>query len=170
MSSLSAAGSGSSNRPDSTPPTGATTTAVHPLLRTTLRYTLSAKEYKLLHDYLVKRSPTAVQKRFVSPQRYEALYHSSSPPSGRSGDGKSSSRGGDDYNAAAVRAALRVFLAASAGLKAWDVISGRLAGKAAAKTKYVPVSILLPQQALEILSSSSILSSPFVHSSPNQSI
>jgi hypothetical protein len=36
--------------------------------------------------------------------------------------------GGDDYNTAAIRASLRVFLTTSAALKAWGVIQMRLLG------------------------------------------
>lgn len=37
--------------------------------------------------------------------------------------------GRDDYNAAAVRASLRVFLATVAGLKVWDIVKERVFGR-----------------------------------------
>ncbi|KAI9715158.1 MAG: hypothetical protein M1812_006137 [Candelaria pacifica] len=85
---------------------------VDPILRNALRFTVSAKEYKLLHQYLINRSPPAVQKRAPQPRRYESIVHSK-----------------NDYNAAAVRASLRVFLATQTGLKLWDVISTKLLSK-----------------------------------------
>ncbi|KAI9700855.1 MAG: hypothetical protein M1836_002225 [Candelina mexicana] len=90
-------------------PAEAKPTKVDPILRNALRFTVSAKEYKLLHHYLINRSPPAVQKRAPQPRRYESIVLSK-----------------NDYNAAAVRASLRVFLATQTGLKLWDVISGKL--------------------------------------------
>ncbi|KAI9775176.1 MAG: hypothetical protein M1835_005919, partial [Candelina submexicana] len=84
-------------------------TKVDPILRNALRVTVSAKEYKLLHHYLINRSPPAVQKRAPQPRRYESIVLSQ-----------------NDYNAATVRASLRVFLTTQTGLKLWDVISGKL--------------------------------------------
>ncbi|KJZ71662.1 hypothetical protein HIM_08974 [Hirsutella minnesotensis 3608] len=66
-----------------------------PVLRNTLRYTISAREYAVLHKYILSRSrvlrrsapgPATVDKALARP-------------------------GGDDYNARAVRHALRVFAA-----------------------------------------------------------
>lgn len=74
-----------------------------PVARTALRYTLSPREYTLLHDYLISRVP-AVQKRSPPPPRYEALVKRS-----------------DDYNAAAVRASLRVALGTLTALKVWEL-------------------------------------------------
>jgi hypothetical protein len=94
--------------------------SIDPILRNTLRYTISAKEYKLLHDYLISRSPSPLKKRAPQPTNYEAVVKSR-----------------DDYNAAAIRAALRVFLATGTGLKIWDIVMGQLMGKGKPK-KYVP--------------------------------
>jgi hypothetical protein len=94
--------------------------SIDPILRNTLRYTISAKEYKLLHDYLISRSPSPLKKRAPQPTNYEAVVKSR-----------------DDYNAAAIRAALRVFLATGTGLKLWDIVMGQLMGKGKPK-KYVP--------------------------------
>ena len=85
--------------------------------RNALRYSLSAREYKLLHRFLIERSATA-KRRVPAPARYERVV-TGAPE--------------DDYNAAAVRAALRVWLATYSGLKIWDLLSARLfaRGKAA---------------------------------------
>lgn len=96
-SSASSGSSGSSKRP------------IDPILRNALRYTVSAKEYKLLHQYLISRAP-AVQKRTPQPKRYEAIVKS-----------------GDDYNVSTVRASLRVFVTAYGGLTAWQIIMRKMA-------------------------------------------
>lgn len=77
-----------------------------PLTRNALRYSLSPREYKLLHKYLIARAPV-VKKRVPQPARYE----------------KSVDATGGDYNAAAIRASLRVFAGTMAGLKVWDLIT-----------------------------------------------
>lgn len=93
------------------------TAHVDPVLRNAIRYTISAKEYKTLHEYLLKNSPKVVRNRAPQPSKYDAAIKNK-----------------DDYNAAAVRASLRVFIAAQTGLKLWDIImaqiarSGRLVG------------------------------------------
>lgn len=79
-----------------------------PILRNALRYTVSAKEYKLLHEYLISRAP-AVEKRTPQPRRFEKIVQSK-----------------NDYNVAAVRASLRVFVLAYGGLKGWELILRKL--------------------------------------------
>ncbi|KAF2738181.1 hypothetical protein EJ04DRAFT_429555 [Polyplosphaeria fusca] len=79
-----------------------------PILRNALRYTVSPREYQLLHQYLLSRAP-AVKKRALPPRRYDAV-----------------ARGSDDYNAAAVRASLRLAVLTFSGLKAWEFISTKL--------------------------------------------
>lgn len=81
---------------------------VDPILRNALRYTISAREYQLLHQYLLSRAP-AVKKRTLHPRRYDAL-----------------APGSDDYTVAAVRASLRLGLATLAGLKTWELVKTRL--------------------------------------------
>ncbi|KAL8824811.1 MAG: hypothetical protein Q9191_004808, partial [Dirinaria sp. TL-2023a] len=76
------------------------------ILRNTLRYTLSAKEYKNLHEYLVTRSPKIIQRKALPPQRYSTIVQT---------DG--------DFNAAAVRASLRVFVSLQTGLNLWDMVN-----------------------------------------------
>ncbi len=75
------------------------------MTRTTLQYALSAREYELLHDFLVKHSPTAFHKRSLSISKPSSDH---------------------DYSPAAFRSALRVFIATATGLKSWDIISERL--------------------------------------------
>lgn len=83
------------------------------MLRNALRYTISPREYQLLHQYLLSRAP-AVRKRTLNPRRYDAI-----------------SKGPDDYNVAAVRASLRLGLATLAALKTWDLIKTRLLARGA---------------------------------------
>lgn len=82
---------------------------VDPILRNALRFTVSAKEYQKLHQYLINKSPPAIRKRAPQPPRYESIVHSK-----------------NDYNAATIRASLRVFLATQTGLKLWDVVSTKI--------------------------------------------
>lgn len=86
-----------------------------PITRTALRYSLSPKEYELLHQYLISRAPKRVQERTPDPKRYEKIT-------------KSSSESGD-YTVAAIRDALRVFAAAYVGLKGWDVLLQQVASR-----------------------------------------
>ena len=78
---------------------------IDPLTRNALRYSLSPREYKLLHKYLIAKAP-AVKKRAPPPHKYEK-----------------SVKDTGDYNAAAIRASLRVFGTTLAGLKLWDLIT-----------------------------------------------
>lgn len=79
-----------------------------PVTRNALRYTVSAKEYELLHQYLASRAPS-VQKRALPPPKYEAIIQTK-----------------HDASVSTVRASLRVFAMTYAALKGWDVISRRL--------------------------------------------
>lgn len=85
---------------------------VDPVVRNALRYTLSAREYKLLHQYLISRAPPAARQRAPPPRTYDAIVKST-----------------DDYNAAAVRASLRLAISSFAALKLWEIISARLIAK-----------------------------------------
>jgi hypothetical protein len=89
--------------------------AVDPVLRNALRYTISAKEYELLHQYLLSRAP-AVKKRTLHPKRFDAI-----------------SKGPDDYNVAAIRASLRLGIATFSGLKAWELINTKILARGSAK-------------------------------------
>lgn len=81
---------------------------IDPVLRNALRYTISPREYELLHQYLLSRAP-AVKKRTLPPKKYDAI-----------------AKGSDDYNAAAIRASLRLAVVTFSSLKAWDVVSSKL--------------------------------------------
>ena len=69
---------------------------------------MSAQEYRLLHQYLLSRAP-ATRKRVPSPPRYDAV-----------------SAASDDYNAAAIRTALRLAVVTFSGLKAWEVFAEKV--------------------------------------------
>ncbi|KAF2473260.1 uncharacterized protein BDR25DRAFT_282645 [Lindgomyces ingoldianus] len=88
---------------------------IDPILRNALRYTISPREYQLLHQYLLSRAP-AVRKRAPPPRRYNAI-----------------TKGSDDYNAAAIRASLRLAVATLSGLKAWELITTRVLARGADK-------------------------------------
>ena len=88
---------------------------VDPILRNALRYTVSEREYQLLHRYLLSQAP-AVKRRSVPPARYEAIVESEG-----------------DYNAAAIRASVRVFLGTYGSLKLWEFITVRFLSKSASK-------------------------------------
>jgi len=98
MSSSSASQPSSSGRPE----------RIDPVLRNALRYTISPREYELLHQYLLSRAP-AVKKRTLPPKKYDAI-----------------AKGTDDYNAAAIRASLRLAVVTFSGLKAWELVSTKL--------------------------------------------
>ena len=95
--------------PYPSPPPSPAQIKADPILRNALRYTLSGKEYKTLHQYLISRSPPAVKKRALPPPKYAALIQTK-----------------DDYNGAAIRASLRVFIATQTSLKLWELIKGNL--------------------------------------------
>ncbi|KAL9630021.1 MAG: hypothetical protein Q9164_006617 [Protoblastenia rupestris] len=85
---------------------------IDPILRNALRYTISQKEYETLHRYLLTRSPPAIRKKAPPPEKYHRIVQK-----------------GKDYNAAAIRTSLRVFVISQAGLKLWDLISTRWLAK-----------------------------------------
>ena len=84
-----------------------------PVLRNTLRYTISAKEYETLHEYIISRSKV-LKRNAPTVARIERLIERP---------------GRDDYNAAAIRASLRVFVATGAALKLWKIVGEKLLGR-----------------------------------------
>jgi hypothetical protein len=86
---------------------------IDPITRTALRYTISPREYELLHQYLISRAPERVQNRTPNPTRYEKITKSASDTS--------------DYNVATLRTALRLFAGAFTGLKTWELVSSQIA-------------------------------------------
>ncbi|KAK2591162.1 hypothetical protein QQS21_011156 [Conoideocrella luteorostrata] len=101
---------GASARPATAPP-------VDPVLRNTLRYTISAREYATLHKYIISRSKT-LRRAAPTPASVDKAL-------------QPQKKGGDDYNATAVRHALRVFIATIVGMKGWEAISRRMGQKRA---------------------------------------
>jgi hypothetical protein len=104
------------------PPKGNAKSLMDPVLRNAIRYTISPKEYKTLHEYLLKRSPRIVRNQAPSPSKYSAAIKDK-----------------DDFNAAAVRASLRVLLATQTGLKLWDIITAQIAKRRNAPKAAPPV-------------------------------
>ncbi|KAF1947923.1 hypothetical protein EJ02DRAFT_8359 [Clathrospora elynae] len=96
---------------------------IDPILRNALRYTISAKEYELLHQYLLSRAPV-VKKCTIHPKRYDAI-----------------AMGTDDYNVAAFRASLRLGVLTFSGLKAWELISSKLLARGTAKRRQPQLSV-----------------------------
>lgn len=96
---------------------------IDPITRTALRYTISPREYELLHAYLISRAPTKIQKQTPEPKRYEKIVKSQGGESG-------------DYNAASLRAAIRVFVAAYTGLKAYEVVIEKVTSRRGGNTQY----------------------------------
>jgi hypothetical protein len=88
---------------------------IDPITRTALRYTISPREYELLHQYLISRAPERVQKRTPNPTRYEKITKSASDTG--------------DYNVATLRTALRLFAGAFTGLKTWELVSSQIASR-----------------------------------------
>lgn len=103
--------------PYPSPPASPKASNVDPVLRNALRYTISAKEYKTLHEYLVTRSPKALQKRAPTPAKVKSILAT-----------------GDDHYAATIRASLRVLIASQTGLQIWDLITTQLWGRGKKQT------------------------------------
>lgn len=89
--------------------------ATDPILRNTLRYTVSAREYASLHRYILSRS-RVLRRAAPSPSSVERAL-------------QPKQRGDGDYNARAVRHALRVFAATWLGMKGWEGITSRMGKK-----------------------------------------
>ncbi len=138
-----------SAEPYPSPPPSPVPSRVDPILRNVLRYTVSAKEYKTLHDYLITRSPPAVRKRAPPPARVNSI-----------------ARASDEHNAAAIRASLRVFIASQTGLQIWDQLTARIFGRgkppkyAALSHHEVAYSLKSSQEETEDISLSISQSSP----------
>ncbi|KAK7744230.1 hypothetical protein SLS53_003751 [Cytospora paraplurivora] len=126
-----------------------------PILRNTLRYTISAREYALLHRYILSRS-RQIKKRVPTVENVNRMmYGDASVAEKASGEGKGDEPSGladispanprstgaganagagamvgsDDYNARAVRHSVRVFVGTAVALKAWGIIAARLMGQ-----------------------------------------
>ncbi|GAB7362045.1 hypothetical protein MBLNU230_g2079t1 [Neophaeotheca triangularis] len=125
-SSSSSSSSSSSKRP---PPD------LDPISRTALRYTLSPREYELLHQYLATRVPRRVRKSVPEPGRYARIVRARGPEGrekvgdreGGYGGKKASVYASEEFVGDSVRLALRVFGGVFAGLKGWEVVLRKLA-------------------------------------------
>ncbi|KAJ6439719.1 carnitine acetyl transferase [Purpureocillium lavendulum] len=115
-----------SRRVSSSMPGSGSSAPIDPVLRNTLRYTVSAREYATLHKYIISRS-RLLRRSAPSPAAVDKALSVS--PSSDSVTGKKKISGGDDYNARAVRHALRVFAATWVGMKGWEAISRRMSDK-----------------------------------------
>ncbi|KAM0800268.1 hypothetical protein BDR22DRAFT_782073, partial [Usnea florida] len=107
------------------PPPSPAQIKADPILRNALRYTLSAEEYETFHQYLISRSPTAVKRRAPAPPKYTALVQTK-----------------DEYNGAAIRASLRVFVVTQTSLKLWELIKGSLLSRGKPQRSKPKTSIL----------------------------
>ncbi|KAL8700562.1 MAG: hypothetical protein Q9201_005377 [Fulgogasparrea decipioides] len=114
-----------STEPYPSPPPSPKPSKIDPVLRNALRYTISAKEYKILHEYLITRSPSALRKRAPPPARINSIIRAS-----------------DDHNAAAVRASLRVFIASQTGLQLWNLLTTRVLRKGTTPKTKPRISVL----------------------------
>ncbi|GKT50096.1 uncharacterized protein ColSpa_10277 [Colletotrichum spaethianum] len=112
-------------------PASSRNSVTDPILRNTLRYTISAKEYATLHKYVLSRSRllkraapsvTAVERIVDGDKPAAVRQGANNPPPGAGG------RAVDDYNARAVRHSLRVFLGTAMAMKGWALISTKFLG------------------------------------------
>lgn len=121
-----------------------------PILRNTLRYTISAREYAVLHRYVLSRS-RQLKKRVPTVETVNRIMNSGDTTSKSSSSSKEKDKGewtvrdvgstsagvkagagamlgADDYNARAVRHSLRVFATTAAGMKGYALIAERFMG------------------------------------------
>ncbi|EED20507.1 conserved hypothetical protein [Talaromyces stipitatus ATCC 10500] len=102
--------------PQPSKPPDDTAVAIHPVIQNALRVSLSAKEYKIIHERVLKRS-LILDSRLPSPSTYESVV-----------------RTPNKYNVAAIRASLRVFLGVSGGISLVEALTARF-GKGETSTK-----------------------------------
>lgn len=114
-------------------------TTPDPILRNTLRYTISAREYALLHKYVLSRN-RQVKKRVPSVERVNRIMNGGvkGPADMDVADVASTSAGldakagamlgADDFNARALRHALRVFGVTAVGMKLYGLAMQKLGG------------------------------------------
>lgn len=124
-----------------------------PILRNTLRYTISAREYALLHRYILSRS-RQIKKRVPTVENVNRMMNGDASVAEKaSGEGEGEGEGdeptgladirpanrrstsagamvgADDYTARAVRHSVRVFVGTAVALKAWGIVAARLMGQ-----------------------------------------
>ncbi|MCJ1310790.1 hypothetical protein MMC25_004457 [Agyrium rufum] len=109
-----ASSSASHNSPSPRPHSTQTPSKAYLVVDTTLRFTLTPHEYRILHDYLVRRSPSKfLRRKAPSPSHFDDV-----------------SRRRNEYFAASIRNAGRLFLICLAGLEGWEFVKGRIAARA----------------------------------------
>ncbi|KAJ5501263.1 Enolase C-terminal [Penicillium expansum] len=86
-------------------------------VRDILRVCLGAKEYRFLHESVIKRAP-AVQSKLPSPSRYDAI-----------------ARPNNRHSEAAIRSSLRVLVGSGIALKLADLLMTRFQGAPQKKTR-----------------------------------
>lgn len=99
-----------------------------PILRNALRYTISAKEYETLHKYIISRSKV-LKRNAPTVARVERIIDAKVPTGEHY----------NDYNASAVRASARVFIASAAALKIWGIVGERFLGKDSGRGAKLPL-------------------------------
>lgn len=129
-------------------PAKAPAATADPILRNALRYTISAREYALLHRYVLSRS-RQLRRRAPSVESVNRLMNGDAAKKKKKGkavegaigvaDVANTSAGVDaspaamvaaaDYNARAVRHSLRVFGVTAVGLKLWEIVAARVLGR-----------------------------------------
>lgn len=137
-----------SSKPSSQPRLSAKSTA-DPILRNALRYSISAKEYETLHKYIISRSKV-LRRNAPTVAKVEKLVKR---------EGRNGEPAGDDYNAAAIRASLRVFLASSAGLKIWELVGEKFLGKERNRYYFAP-NLSFKQERIELIDCAEVNESP----------
>lgn len=134
------------------PAKSSASSATDPILRNALRYTISAREYAVLHKYVISKS-RALKKRAPTVDSMTRMIEgpdtkkgSQSGGKGRGGKkrvssvgtadgGKLAKQGGntgggaDDYNTRAIRHSIRVFVATGALMKLWEIVSAKVLQK-----------------------------------------
>ncbi|KAK3401793.1 hypothetical protein B0T20DRAFT_492711 [Sordaria brevicollis] len=162
MASRASAGAAAAAGPRAGPggPGGVTAkSTTDPILRNALRYTISAREYAVLHKYVISKSKT-LRKRAPTVDTVQRIMDGEQQPPNRGGSrgGQALTKGGsagtgpgdnkkakakeevlakmagkgvgaDDYNARAIRHSMRVFIATGALMKLWNIVSARVLGK-----------------------------------------
>ena len=85
---------------------------VPPSIQRSIQYTVSPKEYTYLHNRYIKKLSPASRAKLPSPEVYTKAIES---------------RG--DFNAATIRASVRVFLAVQAIFKIYDYVVAKIAAR-----------------------------------------
>ncbi|CAI4211704.1 unnamed protein product [Parascedosporium putredinis] len=98
---------------------------VDPIARTALRYSMSAREYATLHNYVISRS-RLLKRAAPSVSTVEKLIDGNRAAARKDAKESRAASGGDDYNVRAVRHAIRVFLATGSLMKLYAVVSKKL--------------------------------------------